>query len=306
MAEKYVKSIVLLNVEDYEQFDSLNPVLKKGCPVICTIPIGESQEIKAMMKIGDGVNQFRSLPWLSALSADVFDWALQETKPIYNASEIVEDESHKFITLQEKEKISNIFPSDSLPLENGIGDSGSSYKYAREDHVHPLQESVPGNAGTATKATKDSAGLNINQTYIKGLSVRGQIITYTKGNGSTGTIKTQDTTFPNVTGYSRPSMKSGWTLVGGGWYRTGDEVKVHMSVSKSSKISSDINNRDIICSGLPAPVYETNAPVYHVKSASTSLLGVVKPNSSGQLELAVCGTSIKNYACWFNFSYLAK
>lgn len=50
------------------------------------------------------------------------------------------------------------------------------------------------NATNATKATQDSAGQQIDTTYIKGLSVSGRTITYTKGNGTTGTITTQDTT----------------------------------------------------------------------------------------------------------------
>ena len=49
------------------------------------------------------------------------------------------------------------------------------------------------NADSAGKATNDSAGQNINTTYIKSLSVSGRTITYTKGNGATGTITTQDT-----------------------------------------------------------------------------------------------------------------
>lgn len=53
--------------------------------------------------------------------------------------------------------------------------------------------SCTGNAATATKATQDSAGQQINTTYLKGLSVNGRTITYTKGNGTTGTITTQDT-----------------------------------------------------------------------------------------------------------------
>ena len=53
-----------------------------------------------------------------------------------------------------------------------------------------------GNATTATKATQDSAGQPINTTYIKGLTASGRTITYTKGNGSTGTLTTQDTTYP--------------------------------------------------------------------------------------------------------------
>ena len=54
---------------------------------------------------------------------------------------------------------------------------------------------LSGNASTATKATQDSSGQQINSTYIKGLSVSGKTITYTKGDNTTGTITTQDTTY---------------------------------------------------------------------------------------------------------------
>lgn len=53
--------------------------------------------------------------------------------------------------------------------------------------------------GTAQKAISDSLGNNISKTYIKSLSANGTTITYTKGDGSTGTIKTQDTTYKNAT-----------------------------------------------------------------------------------------------------------
>lgn len=64
-------------------------------------------------------------------------------------------------------------------------------------------------ADSATKATQDSTGQQINTTYIKSLSVNGRTITYTKGNGTTGTITTQDTNttysklsqFTNDSGY---------------------------------------------------------------------------------------------------------
>ena len=64
-------------------------------------------------------------------------------------------------------------------------------------------------ADSATKATQDSTGQHINTTYIKSLSVNGRTITYTKGNGTTGTITTQDTNttysklsqFTNDSGY---------------------------------------------------------------------------------------------------------
>lgn len=57
-------------------------------------------------------------------------------------------------------------------------------------------------ATSATKATQDSAGQQINTTYIKGLSVNGRTITYTKGDGSTGTITTQDTNTDTNTTYT--------------------------------------------------------------------------------------------------------
>lgn len=58
---------------------------------------------------------------------------------------------------------------------------------------------LTGNADSATKATQDSAGQNINTTYIKGLSISGKTITYTRGNNTTGTIATQDTTYSDAT-----------------------------------------------------------------------------------------------------------
>lgn len=58
--------------------------------------------------------------------------------------------------------------------------------------IHAANGFLGNLSGTATKATQDSAGQQINTTYIKALSVSGQTITYTKGSGATGTITTQD------------------------------------------------------------------------------------------------------------------
>lgn len=55
-------------------------------------------------------------------------------------------------------------------------------------------------SGSSTKATKDSAGQQINTTYIKSLSISGKTITYTKGDNTTGTITTQDTDSHYTTG----------------------------------------------------------------------------------------------------------
>lgn len=46
---------------------------------------------------------------------------------------------------------------------------------------------------SATKAVQDNRGQQIDSTYIKALSVSGRTVTYTRGNGTTGSFQTQDT-----------------------------------------------------------------------------------------------------------------
>ena len=48
-------------------------------------------------------------------------------------------------------------------------------------------------------ATNDSKGQNISTTYIKSLAISGKTITYTRGDNTTGTIVTQDTTYVAMT-----------------------------------------------------------------------------------------------------------
>ena len=66
---------------------------------------------------------------------------------------------------------------------DNTADANKSVKYATS----------AGSAGSATKATQDSSSQTITSTYIKGLSVSGRTITYTRGDNTTGTITTQDT-----------------------------------------------------------------------------------------------------------------
>lgn len=70
---------------------------------------------------------------------------------------------------------------------DNTADSAKSVKYATS-------------AGSATKATNDAKDQAITG-YIRGLSVSGKTVTYTKGDGTTGTITTQDTntTYSNMT-----------------------------------------------------------------------------------------------------------
>ena len=86
MAEQIIKGKVLFNSAPYQELDEQNAVLKKGEVVVASIT-SESGNI-VMLKVGDGVSGFKALPWVSALSADVFEWAKAENKPTYTAEEI--------------------------------------------------------------------------------------------------------------------------------------------------------------------------------------------------------------------------
>lgn len=64
------------------------------------------------------------------------------------------------------------------------------------------------NATHATKATQDSAGQTINTTYVKSVTASGRTVTVTKGNGTTSTFTTQDTTYSVATQSANGLMSS--------------------------------------------------------------------------------------------------
>lgn len=76
----------------------------------------------------------------------------------------------------------------SVKYATTAGSAGNAAKATKAD-----------TANSATKATQDSAGQQINTTYIKSLTVSGRTITITKGDGTTSNITTQDTTYAAMT-----------------------------------------------------------------------------------------------------------
>ena len=81
--------------------------------------------------------------------------------------------------------------------ERTLLDSGNYNSYAPkktgDGATGTWNISITGGASTAGKATQDSAGQQINTTYLKGITASGRTLTLTKGNGATNTITTQDT-----------------------------------------------------------------------------------------------------------------
>ena len=107
--------------------------------------------------------------------------------------------------ISETGAVLTINDNEVIPGQNNdfINLGTSSYKW-KNVYATTFNGDLNGNAATATKAMLDSAEQQINTTYIKGLSASGRTITYTKGDGTTGTITTQDTntTYSAGTGLS--------------------------------------------------------------------------------------------------------
>lgn len=96
MAEKILNTRIQLKHDTYANWDTKNPVLKKGEISICEVPVGGSasdadQTTKPaiLFKVGDGTSNWKALPWASALAADVYSWAKAAKKPSYDYSEII-------------------------------------------------------------------------------------------------------------------------------------------------------------------------------------------------------------------------
>lgn len=70
--------------------------------------------------------------------------------------------------------------------------------FAPKAHKHPGSD-ITSAVANANAATNDSTGQNIASTYVKELTVNGRTITVTKGNGTTSTFTTQDTTYSVAT-----------------------------------------------------------------------------------------------------------
>ena len=115
-------------------------------------------------------------------ASDVYAWAKAPTKPSYSKGEV------------------------GLGNVDNTADSAKSVKYATSAGS-ASSATHASTADSATKATQDSAGNNINTTYVKDLSVSGRTITFTKGNGTTGTITTQESRVTR--GTAEPTSSTG-------------------------------------------------------------------------------------------------
>ena len=131
-------------------------------------------------------------------------WVIPTNTTYTNAT----TEKDGLMSSEDKTKLDNIEAGDTTPLANGTATAGTSNSYAREDHKHPLQTTVSGNAGTATRlqtartiglsgaatgtATSfdGSANITIPVTSLDASKLTGTASINTTGNASTSTTCT--------------------------------------------------------------------------------------------------------------------
>lgn len=88
---KVFQTRIQLKYDTYENWIAANPILKKGEMAIATVDSGVQSMTNLpniVLKVGDGASHYNQLKFVSALAADVHEWAKAEKKPVYAASEI--------------------------------------------------------------------------------------------------------------------------------------------------------------------------------------------------------------------------
>lgn len=126
---KELKTRIALKYDSYAAWTTNNPVLLKGEVAIATIDSGASVATKAgremqdlpnvVLKVGNGSAHYNDLPFVSALAADVYDWAKAAVKPSYAATEIT----------GLKEYVEGISDIDTDTQYRIVPVEGATYKY---------------------------------------------------------------------------------------------------------------------------------------------------------------------------------
>ena len=91
MATNTFNTRIQSKYDTYSNWTTNNPVLLEGEIAITVVPASAGavqQEPAILIKVGDGESTYNELSFVSALAANVYDWALGETKPEYTADEI--------------------------------------------------------------------------------------------------------------------------------------------------------------------------------------------------------------------------
>ena len=90
MTPKIIYARIGSKYDEYENWLQTNPILLQGEIAVAVDPSNTNEDHpKILIKVGDGIHEYKDLPFISSNSIDVPDWAKSNTKPVYTAEEIV-------------------------------------------------------------------------------------------------------------------------------------------------------------------------------------------------------------------------
>ena len=186
---KNLNTRIALKYDSYENWTHHNPILLKGEIAIAELPVSENKpgvgEPNAagstpaiqnapniLIKVGDGINPYNDLKFVSALAADVYSWAKAATKPTYSASEITGLKDYIGQQIQDTNTQYRIVAVDGAAYsyklqKKDIGDadytdvSGSLISLTDVDsRLDTLEAAIGENGAVATKITNAIGALD--------------------------------------------------------------------------------------------------------------------------------------------------
>lgn len=173
MAEKTLKTRILVKYDTFANWTEKNPILKAGELAVATIASGKTQTVgsvdtpQVLIKVGDGTNHYNDLKFASGLAADVHSWAKAENPPTFTDTDtqyrlIKENKDKNLYVLQSKPKGSDtwtaVSESVSIDIDNAISALKLSETYATKTELNGVK-------ATATAAYVKPEG-NIPKTDL--------------------------------------------------------------------------------------------------------------------------------------------
>lgn len=179
MATKTLNTRILLRYDSYENWLTSTIVLKQGEMAICSVPSGKTVDgviapPAVLAKIGDNVHTFKDLPWLQAVSSDIYAWAKSPNKPTYSYNEIEGLDDHISTVAVDSDTQYNIVKGDDdytyKLMSKAKGAENFTTEVATLTIPNPTSDinslkALVGDVAVATQISNAIAALKLSETY---------------------------------------------------------------------------------------------------------------------------------------------
>lgn len=147
----YVEFAIVNNENELVEYSSSNKLVEPNGKFQYSLEEGQKIFGRATNRLTAMINVFEAEGGASSEFDPTQYYTKTQTDNTFvkkSGNKVLSDNNY---TTAEKEKLAGFEYATVNPLANGTASAGVSTKIAREDHVHPAQTTISGNAGTATK-----------------------------------------------------------------------------------------------------------------------------------------------------------